>query len=378
MKGIPGICFLTSLAVVVLIGNTFGQTPARKKNAPPPGAPIPAAEAASVEAVIKTDLGEIRFEFFPEKAPEHVSSFIRLARQGFYDGSAFHRVIPRGLIQGGDPGLKNPKTPRSLWGTGGLNQIKDEFNDIKHAIGTVSAAQIPNRANSSGVQFFICASDQPALDGQYSAFGMVTEGFDVLEAISLVPTDAQQMTVEPIRILSVKIEPKKEEPFVNATVDQMRKEVLMRTTLGDMTIAVDPDIAPEHSRNFLKLVAAGWYDHTAFHRIVPGFVVQGGFASTRAPKKGHPADRWVHNLKPEFSTRPHIRGVLSMARADDPNSADTSFFIMLATSTYLDGKYTVFGKLVDGFDTLDKIAATPRNGEVPINRIEIIEATIKP
>ena len=366
------------VAMVFLTAVASSQTPARKKNAPPPGAPISAAEASSVEAVIKTDLGEIRFEFFPEKAPEHVSSFIRLAREGFYNGSAFHRVISRGIIQGGDPLLKNPKTPRSLWGTGGLNQLKDEPNDIKHAIGTVSSVQIPNRPNSSGAQFFICASDQPALNGQYSAFGMVTEGFDVVEAISLVPADDKQMTLDPIKILSIKIEPKKEEPFVNATVAEMRKEVLMRTTMGDMTIAVDPDIAPEHARNFLKLVASGWYDNTAFHRVVPGFVIQGGFAATRAPKKGHPADRWVHHLKPEFSQRPHIRGTLSMARADDPNSADTSFFIVLGPTPYLDGKYTIFGKLVDGFETLDKIVAAPRNGEVPINRIEIIEATIKP
>ena len=378
MKRSDRALMATLATFAMLTTFALAQTPPRKKNAPPPGAPISAAEAASVEAVIKTELGEIRFEFFPEKAPDHVSSFIRLAREGFYDGSAFHRVISRGIIQGGDPLLKNPKTPRSLWGTGGLNQLKDEPNDISHAIGTVSSVQIPNRPNSSGAQFFICASDQPALNGQYSAFGMVTEGLDVVEAISLVPADEKQMTVEPIKILTIKIEPKKEEPFVNATIDQMRREVLMRTTMGDMTIAVDPDVAPEHARNFLKLVASGWYDHTAFHRIVPGFVIQGGFSSTRSPKKGHPADRWVHNLKPEFSPRPHIRGTLSMARASDPNSADTSFFVVLGPTPYLDGKYTIFGKLVDGFETLDRIAAAPRNGEAPINRIEIIEATIKP
>ena len=363
---------------LALITATAQQTPPRKKNAPPPGAPISPAEAATLEAVITTDLGVIRFEFFADKAPEHVSSFIRLARQGFYDGYGFHRVVPRGIIQGGDPLLKNARTPRTQWGTGGLNQLRDEFSDLKHGVGTVSTARIPNKPNSGGFQFFICVSDQPSLDGQYSAFGLVTEGLDIVEQISLMPADSQQMLTEPVKILSVKIAPKKEEPFKSATVDEMRKEVIIRTSLGYFTIAMDPETAPEHSRNFLKLVETGWYDRTAFHRIVPGFVIQGGFASTRDGRKGHPADRWVHKLKPEFSQRPHIRGVISMARADDPNSADTSFFVVLAPAPFLDGKYSIFGKVVDGFDTLDKISAVQRTGETPMERIEIIEAVIKP
>src|SRR5678816_113460 len=108
MKRFNRALVIAFAAFAILTTFASAQAP-RKKNAPPPGAPISAAEAASVEAVIKTELGEIRFEFFPEKAPEHVSSFIRLAREGFYDGSAFHRVISRGIIQGGDPLLKNPK-----------------------------------------------------------------------------------------------------------------------------------------------------------------------------------------------------------------------------------------------------------------------------
>jgi peptidyl-prolyl cis-trans isomerase B (cyclophilin B) len=131
-------------------------------------------------------------------------------------------------------------------------------------------------------------------------------------------------------------------------------------------------------RNFLKLVETGWYDRTAFHRVVPGFVVQGGIGSTRADGAPHPADRWVHTLKGEFSKIPHTRGVLSMARTDDPNSADTSFFIVLGPAPHLDGKYTVFGKVIDGFDTLEKIEKVARDGETPRERIELIEAAIKP
>ena len=362
---------------VVLLAQT--QTPPRKKNAPAPDAPVSAEEAKQLEAVITTDLGVIRFEFFPDKAPKHVEQFIKLARSGFYDGSAFHRVIKYGIIQGGDPLLKDPKTPRNRWGTGALNQVADEFSDIKHARGIVSTVRIPGKANSDGAQFFICGSAQPTLDGQFSAFGQVNEGMEIVDQISLTPADENQLALAPIKITSIKIEPKKTEPFKDATVDEMRKEVLFKTSLGEISIALEPELAPEHVRNFLKLVETGWYNHTLFHRVVPGFVVQGGMGSTRTDKKTHPADRWVRNLKAEFSNHLHVRGVLSMARRDDPNSADTSFFIVLAPATNLDGKYTIFGKVVDGFDTLEKMEKAPLSGkETPRDPIELIEAVIKP
>jgi cyclophilin family peptidyl-prolyl cis-trans isomerase len=371
-----GLCLLLLLCLGSL---TFAQ-PARKKNAPPEKLPpVTAEEAAQLEAVITTDEGVIRFEFFFDKAPKHVQQFIRLARTGYYDGSAFHRVIARGLIQGGDPLLKDANTPRTRWGTGGLNQSEDEFSDLKHTKGIVSTVRIPGKANSGGTQFFICWSPQPQLDGQFSAFGQVTEGLEVVQQISLTPADEKQLALKPVRIQSIRIEPKKTEPFREASVDELRREVLLRTTLGDITVALDPELAPEHCRNFLKLVETRWYDHTAFHRVVPGFVVQGGMGSTRAGGQGHPADRWVRNLKGEFSqTRKHLRGALSMARTNNPDSAQTSFFIVLAPAPYLDGKYTIFGKVVDGFEVLDKMEQMPRDGETPRERIELIEAIIKP
>src|SRR5262249_5196924 len=123
----------------------------------------------------------------------------------------------------------------------------------------------------------------------------------------------------------------------------------------------------------------GWYDQTIFHRIVPGFVVQGGLGSGRARGQTHYADKWIRPLKGEFSqTRKHIRGVLSMARTEDPNSALTSFFIVLAPAPNLDGKYSIFGKVVGGFETLDQMEKVQRNGESPIEKIVLIEASIKP
>jgi cyclophilin family peptidyl-prolyl cis-trans isomerase len=366
------------LALLMPGASVSGQQKKRDAQSSQSEAIVTADEAAQLEAVITTDLGVIRFEFFPNKALKHSQQFIKLARAGFYDGSAFHRVIPRGIVQGGDPQLKDPQTARERWGAGALSQIADEFSDIKHVRGTVSTVRIPGQANSGGAQFFICASPQPQLDGQFSAFGQVTEGIDVVDRISLVPTDSNGLTATPIRIVSVKIERKKLEPFKDATVDQMRKDVLLHTSLGDITLEMDPELAPEHVRNFLKLVESGWYDHTAFHRIIPGFVIQGGVGSTRAGNKPHPADKWVHKLKGEFSrTALHIRGALSMARTSDPDSAETSFFIVLGPATHLDGKYTIFGKVVDGFDTIELIEKAARHGETPDQRIELIEAAIK-
>ncbi|HXU08526.1 MAG TPA: peptidylprolyl isomerase, partial [Blastocatellia bacterium] len=261
------ILFLVCLCTACLGEVTFAQQKKRDVQAAP--VEVTAQEAATLEAVITTDLGVIRFEFLADRAPKHSSQFIKLARAAYYDGSAFHRVIQRGIIQGGDPLLRDSKTPRERWGSGGLNQIADEFSDIKHVRGTVSTVRLPGQANSGGVQFFICASAQPQLDGQYSAFGQVTEGMDVVEKISLAPADSNYVATTPIRIISIKIERKKLEPFKDATVDEMRRDVLIRTSMGDITLEMNPDLAPEHVRNFLKLVASGWYDHTAFHRIAP-------------------------------------------------------------------------------------------------------------
>src|SRR6266571_1868387 len=227
---------LASLLFVILLLYSVGQAAQQKKRDAQPAQTqenISPKEAAELEAVITTDLGVIRFEFFPDKAPKHTTEFIRLARSGFYDGSAFHRLLPRAIIQGGDPLLKDPQTPRARWGTGGFTKIPDELSDIEHVRGTVSTVGDPAQPNNGGAQFFICLYPQPQLDGHYSVFGQVTEGLDVAEKISLAPTDAEHLTVTPVKIVSIKIERKKPEPFKDATVDQMRKDVLLRTSLGD-------------------------------------------------------------------------------------------------------------------------------------------------
>jgi cyclophilin family peptidyl-prolyl cis-trans isomerase len=342
-----------------------------------------AAEAAAqgpsdLEAVVATDLGVFRFEFAPDAAPKHVDHFIQLARQGYYDGSAFHRVVGWGIIQGGDPLLKDPKTSRNLWGTGGLNQLAPEFSALKHERGVVSTVSIPGKPNSDGAQFFICIAPQPPLDGKFSAFGRVNEGMDVVEKISQSPVDAAGLAEKPVRILKVTIEKKKVEPYLDAKPEELKKTVTLRTTLGTIRIQMEPDWAPGHVRNFLKLASTGWYNGTAFHRIVKGFVAQGGMGHTRPDKAAHWADRWVRELKGEFREDvKHTRAVVSMARNDDPNSASTSFFLMLGDAPHLDGKYTAFGRIVEGLEVLDAFEKEELDGETPKRRLELIEAKIE-
>lgn len=334
--------------------------------------------ASETEAVVSTELGTFRFEFAPEKAPKHVEQFLRLARQGYYDGSAFHRAILNGVVQGGDPLLKDPKTPRNLWGTGGLSLLASEFSDMKHDRGVVSTVRIENRANSDGAQFFVCVVPQPGLDGQYSAFGRVTEGMDVVEKISQSPLGANNFLEKPVRILKVTIEKKKVEPFLNASVDELRRTVTLTTTLGSMKLKMEPDWAPENVRNFLKLVDTGWFNGTSFHRLVKGFVLQGGTSMARSSgSPAHVADRWVRSIKGEFRDDvKHTRGVVSMAHGDDPNSATTSFFLMLGAVETLDGKFSAFARVVEGIDVLEAFEKEEVDGETPKRRLEILEAVV--
>jgi cyclophilin family peptidyl-prolyl cis-trans isomerase len=224
----------------------------------------------------------------------------------------------------------------------------------------------------------VCVAPQPALDGKFSAFGRVTEGMDVVEKISQSPSAADGMVEKPVRILKVTIEKKREEPFRTASAAELKRNVILKTTLGTIKIRLEPDWAPNHVRNFLMLASSGWYDHTSFHRIVKDFVVQGGMANTRPDGGGHYADRWVHPLKGEFRKDVlHVRGIVSMARAEEPDSATTSFFLVLAPAPHLDGQYTAFGRIIEGEEVLAAFEKEAVDGETPKRRLEIIQATVE-
>ena len=156
-------------------------------------------------AVLKTNLGRIVLRFFDDKAPKHVENFKKLAKEGFYDGTKFHRVIPGFMIQGGDPNSRGDN--RAIHGTGGPGYgVKAEFNDTKHDRGILSAARSSD-PDSAGSQFFIVHGDAKFLDGQYTAFGALTSGEDVLEKLAGVPTKGPEKStpVERVAIESIKI-----------------------------------------------------------------------------------------------------------------------------------------------------------------------------
>jgi peptidyl-prolyl cis-trans isomerase B (cyclophilin B) len=139
------------------------------------------------QAIIHTTLGDITLKFFPEVAPNHVNNFIELVKKGFYNGTTFHRVVPKFVIQGGDPNTKKPD--RSSHGMGGPGyQLKAEFNNKPHRRGTLSMARSAH-PDSAGSQFFICVVDVPFLNGQYTAFGEVVKGMDVVDKIVSQPID---------------------------------------------------------------------------------------------------------------------------------------------------------------------------------------------
>ncbi|EKV56871.1 peptidylprolyl isomerase [Brachyspira hampsonii] len=147
---------------------------------------------------IETNFGTIEIAFFPEKAPKHVEAIKKLANEGFYDGTLFHRVIPGFMIQGGDPLSKQPN--RALHGTGGPNfVIPAEFNDISHKRGICSMAR-GTSINSAGSQFFICVADSPFLDGQYTVWGEVVSGMDVADKIVALKRDANDNPLEPAKM----------------------------------------------------------------------------------------------------------------------------------------------------------------------------------
>jgi peptidyl-prolyl cis-trans isomerase B (cyclophilin B) len=136
---------------------------------------------------------------------------------------------------------------------------------------------------------------------------------------------------------------------------------VIKTAHGEMTIAFWPEVAPKTVENFKTLARKGFYDGTAFHRIVKGFMVQGGDPLTKDPKQ---ESRWGtgdpgYKIKAEFSEKPHVRGVISMARSSDPHSAGSQFFICLADARFLDKQYTAFGQLIKGDDVLGKLGDTP-------------------
>jgi peptidyl-prolyl cis-trans isomerase B (cyclophilin B) len=161
------------------------------------------------------------------------------------------------------------------------------------------------------------------------------------------------------------------------TTGKQAPHVLLKTKFGEMEIVLFPDLAPKHVESFLKLANSGFYNGTIFHRILPGFMIQGGDPLTKDPANrnkygtGGPG----YTVPAEFSKVVHEKGILSAARTQDPNSAGSQFFIMVAKAPHLDGQYTVFGEVVKGVEVAETIVNQPR--DLRDNPVERIEMTIE-
>ena len=169
--------------------------------------------------------------------------------------------------------------------------------------------------------------------------------------------------------------------FSKQEIERMKQTTaVIETKFGEITLKFFPDVAPNHVNSFIELASEGFFDGTTFHRVVPGFVIQGGDPNSRSDDRSkHGTGGPGYTLKAEFSNLPHKRGTLSMARAGDPNSAGSQFFICVADTPFLDGQYTVFGEVVEGMDVVDQIVAQPRDSrDNPKERVEMKVKIVKP
>ena len=173
MRPFSGAILSACLCVLILPCSTRASSQA---------AASPAVSNAGLDASIDTDRGAFVIRLRPDLAPRHVRHFVKVARAGGFDGTTFHRIVPRGIVQGGDPLSTDPKK-KALYGTGGLGLLKAEFSAQPMARGSVAAVLRPSSPDSGGNQFFICLSDQPALTGKFTIFGEVASGMETVDAI---------------------------------------------------------------------------------------------------------------------------------------------------------------------------------------------------
>ncbi len=161
------------------------------------------------------------------------------------------------------------------------------------------------------------------------------------------------------------------------TKEEIRKmsetSAVIETSFGKIELKFFPDVAPGHVNNFIELAKKGFYDGTTFHRVIPGFMIQGGDPNSKNHDKStHGTGSPGYTIKAEFNDKPHKKGIVSMARSSDPDSAGSQFFVCVADAGFLDGKYTAFGEVVSGMDVADKIVSQPRDRrDNPDERIEM-------
>ena len=162
--------------------------------------------------------------------------------------------------------------------------------------------------------------------------------------------------------------------------DEQTVDAIIETKFGNIELKLFPDVAPGHVENFVKLAKSEFFDGTVFHRVIPGFMIQGGDPNSKGTdRSNHGTGGPGYSIKAEFNEKPHVRGALSMARSRDPDSAGSQFFIVVKKSSFLDHQYTVFGEVVGGMDVADIVVSQERDArDNPIERIEMKIRVIEP
>jgi len=370
--------FFIFIISFILINGLYSQQKTKKKTE------MPQKNLREV-VTLETTYGKIVIDLFEKIAPKHVENFKNLAKTKFYDSIYFHRVIPGFMVQGGDPSTKDGDRENDGMGKPGQPTVPAEFSHLVHKRGILSMARRGDDVNSATSQFFICVADVPQLDGQYSIFGKVIEGMDVVDKIVAAPRDGRDNPNVPIYIVKAYVQALDiPEPSENikpsnpsANIDEF---AVLETSLGVIKFAFYDSIAPKHTAQIKKLISDRFYDSTSFHRVIPGFMVQGGDPNSKSGDRSSHGmgNSTMPNIPAEFSDLHHLRGTVAAARTQDPNTANCQFFVNVADNFFLDNQYTVFGQVIEGMDVVDKIVNVERdNNDNPLTKVVINKAYLQ-
>ena len=345
------------------------------------------------KAQFNTTKGKVVIEVTRSLSPNGADRFYNLVRSGYFKDIAFFRVIPGFMCQfgiHGDPAVS------AKWRDANIADDPVKGSNTRGAITFATAGP-----NTRTTQLFINFGDNVGLDGRVSP-----PSAKWWRAWTWwIKSIANMAKARPAAAVRTRAAPDGrqrlfEEGFSQSRLYQIRRHragggsesrhqelifmsevAILTTSAGEMVLEFWPDVAPGHVENFKKLARQGFYDGTCFHRVIKGFMIQGGDPNTKDETKeatwgtGGPG----HKIKAEFNDRPHVRGVLSMARSNDPHSAGSQFFICHGDPRFLDRQYTAFGRLIKGDDVLEKIATTPtRPGDRPVARQALISVKIVP
>ena len=312
--------------------------------------------------------GKIELELYGEEAPITVDNFEFLANKGFYDGLTFHRIIEGFMMQGGGFTVSGEEAR--------VSSIKGEFsqngvdNKVLHERGVISMARtsLPNSASS---QFFIMHEKAEHLDGAYAGFGKVTSGMEIVDAIC-----TQAEPIDSNGSIPVSARPIISSIRVVRLLEATHTASIAIDGYGVIELELYGNDAPLTVANFEKLANEGFYTGLTFHRIIEGFMMQGGAFDVEGNHKQAETIKgefWANGYKNPLC---HFRGVISMARASENNSASSQFFIMHEEAPHLNGSYASFGRVTSGMDIVDRICTeaqpTDSNGSIAVGQRPVI------